>query len=440
MFSFADVWEKAKKDHIYGDTSTFNVAAAQWIDAAAADKLDGDTAYFSCPSSFHCDMFLRYKDQVELALEKVLGFRVDISVSSPEETPVPLYKENKTPDVSASSSILDTYTFSNFVVGEGNRLAAAASGAVAKDPGGPYNPLFIYGDSGLGKTHLMCSIGNFIRKNNPSMSVLYVRGEDFTNELVEAIGNDKTVEFRNKYRMSDVLLVDDVQFIGGKRATEEEMFHTFNSLYNAKKQIVLTSDRPPKEIPTLEERLRTRFECGLIIDVTKPDYETRCAIIRQKAAECGIELPQNIIDLLSKELKDNVRQLEGAVKKIKAGHTLMGKPLTLELALDVLRDISSSMEPIDVRIDKIIQRAAEIFKVTVADIKGSKRTGEVARARQAAMYAISELTDLSLPTIGSYFDKKHTTVMYSIKTVREEMKEDSNYKMIISSFIKDCQP
>ncbi len=439
MFSFADVWNKAKREYIFGDNSTISVAAAQWIDSATALRLEGDTAYFSCPSSFQCDMFLRYKEQILSGLERSLGFRVDINVTSPEEAPVKLYKENTVSKVSLTSSLLDTYTFSNFVVGEGNRLAHAAGVAVSKDPGASYNPLFIYGESGLGKTHLMCAIGNRIKKQNPNANVVYVKGEDFTNELIEAIGNEKTVDFRNKYRQADVFLVDDVQFIGGKRSTEEEMFHTFNTLYNARKQIVLTSDRPPKEIPTLEDRLRTRFESGLIIDVTKPDYETRCAIIKQKAAENNIELPQEIIDCLSKALKDNVRQLEGAVKKIKAGHTLMGKPLNLELASDVLHDISSSMEPVETRVEKIIARAAEIFKVTSEEIKSSKKTNEISEARQAAMYVVSELTDLSLPTIGAFFNRKHTTVMYSIKKVREDMDNDSNYKMKISSYIKDCQ-
>ncbi len=439
MFSFADVWAKAKREYIFGDNSTISVAAAQWIDCATALRLEGDTAYFSCPSSFQCDMFLRYKEQILSGLEHSLGFRVDINVTSPEEAPVQLYKENRVPEISLTSSLLDTYTFSNFVVGEGNRIAHAFSLAVAKDPGAMYNPLFIYGDSGLGKTHLMCAIGNKIKKHNPGANVVYVKGEDFTNELIEAIGNEKTIEFRNKYRQADIFLVDDIQFIGGKRSTEEEMFHTFNTLHNARKQIVLTSDRPPKEIPTLEDRLRTRFESGLIIDVTKPDYETRCAIIKQKAAENNIELPQEIIDCLSKALKDNVRQLEGAVKKIKAAHTLMGKPLNLELASDVLHDISSSMEPVEKRVEKIIERAAEIFHVKTEEIKSSKRTNEVSKARHAAIYAISELTDLSLATIGTFFNRNHSTVINSIKSVRGDMENDSNYKTKISSYIKDCQ-
>lgn len=439
MFSFADVWAKAKRDYIFGDNSTISVAAAQWIDCATALRLEGDTAYFSCPSSFQCDMFLRYKEQVLSGLERALGFRVDITVTSPEEAPVKLYKENSVSPAPFTVSLLDTYTFSNFVVGEGNRVAHAISDAVSKEPGTAYNPLFIYGDSGLGKTHLMCAIGNRIRKHNPNANIVYVKGEEFTNELIEAIGKEKTIEFRNKYRQADVFLVDDVQFIGGKRSTEEEMFHTFNSLYNARKQIVLTSDRPPKEIPTLEDRLRTRFENGPIIEVTKPDYETRCAIIKQKAAENNIELPQEIIDCLSKALKDNVRQLEGAVKKIKAGHTLMGKPLNLQLASDVLHDISSSMEPIEKRVERIIARSAEIHHVKPEDITSPKRTNEISKARNAAIYAVNELTNLSLPTIGSFFNRNHSTVINSLKSVRADMENDSNYKLKISSFIKDCQ-
>ncbi|MEG2144771.1 MAG: chromosomal replication initiator protein DnaA, partial [Oscillospiraceae bacterium] len=333
-----------------------------------------------------------------------------------------------------------SYTFDNFIVGSSNKFAHAASLAVAEAPAAAYNPLFIHGGSGLGKTHLLCAICNEIEKNNPASNILYVKSEGFTNELIDSLSKNKMAEFRDKYRPVDVLLMDDIQFIGGKDSTQEEFFHTFNTLYEAGKQIVVTSDRPPKEIKTLEDRLRTRFESGLIADIQPPDYETRVAIIKRKAELLELELSPDVIDYIASKLKTNIRQLEGTVKKIKANKLLAGMTPTIVSAQNAIRDILNDSQPISVVIERIIAEVARFYEVSPSDVKSNKRAAQISLARQASMYIIREITGISMASIGDEFGgRDHSTVVYALKQVDNMLSVNPHFKNTVDDIIKNVK-
>lgn len=320
------------------------------------------------------------------------------------------------------------YTFDTFVVGNSNRFAHAACLAVAELPAKAYNPLFIYGGVGLGKTHLMHAIGQYTLKNNKSKKVSYASSEQFTNELINAIRYDKTVEFRNKYRSMDILLVDDIQFLAGKESTQEEFFHTFNTLYEANKQIIISSDRPPKDIPTLEDRLRSRFEWGLITDIQPPDLETRIAILRKKAQQEDLSIPDECIYFIADNIQSNIRELEGALIRVIAYATLNREKITAELTAEVLKDMLPTKKPKQITTALIQEVVASYFNIRVEDFKAKKRTRLVAFPRQIAMYLVRELTDLSLPKIGEAFGgRDHTTVIHACDKITEELQH--NYEL-----------
>ena len=330
------------------------------------------------------------------------------------------------------------YSFENFIVGSSNKFAHAASQAVASKPAGYYNPLFIYGGSGLGKTHLLYAICNEIRKNMPSIKIIYTKGEYIANELIESIGTGTTSEFRAKYRQVDVLLVDDIQFIAGKVSTQEEFFHTFDALHQANKQIVLTSDRPPKEIATLEERLRTRFEMGLLADIQPPDLETRIAIVRRKAQLLDLQISDSIAEYIASQLKNNVRQLEGAVKRMRAQYLLGGEQPSMLTAQNAIRDIKNDSQPVPVTVERIINEVARTFNVSPEDIRSSKRTAQISRARQVAIYVVRDITGLPMKAIGNEFGTRdHSTVVYAIQKVESSMEKDSSYRGMIKDIIKN---
>ena len=311
---------------------------------------------------------------------------------------------------------------------------------MAANPAGAYNPLFIYGNSGLGKTHLLYAICNDLKRSHPEMTTLYIKGDDFTNELIDAIQHGTTSTFHQKYRKTDVLLVDDIQFIAGKDSTQEEFFHTFNSLYEAKKQIVLTSDRPPKEIQTLEDRLRTRFEWGLIADIQPPDFETRIAIIKRKAEALDLELPGDVCEYIATRLKTNIRQLEGAVKKMKANWLLNGDAPTMANAQTAISDILNNDQPPPLTVEKIIEEVGRTFEVSPDDIRSSKRSANISNARQIAVYVVREITQLSMTTIGEEFGgRDHSTVVYAVQQVEKNMKKDSKTKAMVEDIIKNIR-
>ena len=332
--------------------------------------------------------------------------------------------EQRTQNKASVPSAFREYTFENFVIGSSNRFAHAAALAVADAPVNSYNPLFIYGPSGVGKTHLLYAITNRITKNYPDYRVIYVSGEEFTNQLIDAIHRNITPEFREKYRKADVLLIDDIHFIAGKDSTQEEFFHTFNELYKNNKQIILTSDRPPKDIKTLENRLRTRFDSGLTADIQLPDLELRAAIIKMKAEAVGVDIPDDVVNYIAENINDSVRNLEGAVNKIGALNKLSGQNISLDLAVRCISDKMVGSEPVNVTIDKILHTVSSHYNITVEDMKSRKRISSIASARHVAVYIIKKMTDRSLPAIGREFNRDHTTIINSIDTVEKRLASD----------------
>ena len=417
-----------------------------WIKDIVCEKFDHTGAVLAVPTDFRKQIVeAKYFDFLSGAFKEVLGFPVELSIVSEESARTTASDTEAAPssdmmDISGISVGEYDYTFSTFIVGASNKFAHAASLAVATNPASSYNPLFIYGGSGLGKTHLLNAICAEISQSQPDFKIIYVKGEDFTNELITAIKTERTKNFHDKYRQADVLLVDDIQFISGKEMTQEEFFHTFNTLYEANKQIVLTSDRPPKEIKTLEDRLRTRFESGLIADVQPPDYETRVAILRRKAELLDINLPDDVTEYIANRLKTNIRQLEGTVKKIKAFKLLANSPPSISIAQNAIRDILNDSQPISVTVDRIINEVSRSFEVPVQNIRSMDRTAPVSAARQAAMYIIREVTHLSMSAIGEEFSgRDHSTVVYTINQTAKIMKSNPHFKNTIQDIIKNVR-
>ena len=444
MDSFEELFSVVKE---YCKTQMTEVAYKIWIKDIEAVSFDNDTVVLGVNSEFKKNIVTeKYKALLSKVFEQTLGFPVEIVIQvvedDPEKPPEPVPEVQGVKDI---SPLLDSgdydYTFDTFIVGSSNKFAHAAALAVATHDTRNYNPLFIYGDSGLGKTHLLFAIMNEVKNRKPDALVVYVKGEQFTNELIAAIGHQATPEFREKYRKADYLLVDDIQFIAGRDSTQEEFFHTFNTLYESGKQIVLTSDRPPKEIKTLEDRLRTRFEMGLMADIQPADFETRIAIIQRKAELLHIDMPLEVEEYIANNLKSNIRQLEGAVKKIKANSLIYeNKPITILMAQNSIRDILNDSQPVPVTIGKIITEVARTFNVSEQDIKSNKRAANISRARQVAMYVIKDITQMSMAAIGDEFGgRDHSTVVYAISQTEKAMKTDSRLRETIEDITKNVR-
>ncbi|GAA0092407.1 chromosomal replication initiator protein DnaA [Paraclostridium bifermentans] len=332
------------------------------------------------------------------------------------------------------------YTFDTFVIGNSNRFAHAACVAVAEAPARAYNPLFLYGGVGLGKTHLMHAIGHHIMEQKKDPKVVYVSSEKFTNELINSIKDDRNEEFRNKYRNVDVLLIDDIQFIAGKERTQEEFFHTFNSLHEANKQIIISSDRPPKEIPTLEDRLRSRFEMGLITDIQAPDFETRMAILRKKAQMEDIDVPNEVTVYIAKNIKSNIRELEGALTRVVAYSSLTNRTISFELASEALKDIITTSKHEEITVNRIKEKVSAVFSLKMEDFNSKKRTRSISYPRQVAMYLSRELTDLSLPKIGEEFGgRDHTTVIHAHDKISKDIENNEDFKEKVNKIILDLK-
>jgi len=412
-----------------------SVSFSTWIEPIVPVSYDNNCVVLEVPSEFNLGIIKsRYKDLIQNAFRIVTHKNLEIELclkSSDNASPV---KKNTTNEETQVSSILNPkYTFSTFVKGNGNQLAHAAALAVAEAPAAAYNPLFIYGGVGLGKTHLMHAIGHYVLENNSNMKVLYTSSEKFTNELINAIRDDKNEEFRNKYRNIDVLLIDDIQFIGGKDRTQEEFFHTFNALYEANKQIVISSDKPPKEILTLEERLRSRFEWGLLADIQAPDTETRIAILRKKSELEKYDIPDNVLEYIANNIESNIRELEGALNRVIAYASLTGAPITLELAQDCLKQIIEGYSTANIDHNTIMKVVCRYYDVTPEQLKSKKRSREIAFPRQVAMFLCRELTGMSLPRIGQVFGgRDHTTVMHACDKIQTEMDTNSEVRRAIS--------
>ena len=346
----------------------------------------------------------------------------------------------KVKDKLAASTLNQKYTFDNFVVGSTNNFAYAASLAVAQDPSEVYNPLFIYGGVGLGKTHLLNAIGNYITRMRPNFNVLLMSSEAITNELIDAIAKKRTGELRAKLRSADVLMVDDIQFFSKTKSSQEEFFHTFNDLHAAKKQIIISSDRPPKEIPEIEDRLRTRFEWGLIVDIQKPDFETRVAILKQKAEEEGIEVPYEVLEYIAQHVNSNIRELEGGLTSLHAHSRLMGTPITLELARSALSHLVKTHEPRKVTAELIIEVVSHRYGFSPEELTGKRRSREIAMPRQIAMYICREMTGMSTTAIGRAFGgRDHTTVMHGCDKIAESIGDDYSLKRTVEELIKTVE-
>ncbi len=376
----------------------------------------------------------RYLPLLEEGFKAVLGFPVEVRLSVPAPEPEADTLQFELPPGGAYS-----FTFENFIHGPSNQFAFAAAKAVADNPSGAYNPLFIYGPSGLGKTHLLNAIKIQIQQNHPDYKIVYVDCESFTNETITAIRTATTELFRQKYREADVLLIDDIQFIAGKEATQDEFFHTFNTLHNAGKQIVLACDRPAKEIKSLEERLRTRFEWGLTADIQPPDLETRVAIVRRKAELLHLELPDAVADYIAEHLKQNIRQLEGAVKKINAYYMLENISPSIGVASHAIKDVLNDTQPIPVTVEKIINEVSRTYGVLPADIRGKKRNANVSAARQMAMYIIREVTGMSMEKIGAEFGRDHSTVVYSLSAMEKSIEKDRHLRETVEDITNNVK-
>lgn len=331
------------------------------------------------------------------------------------------------------------YTFDNFIVGNSNKFAHAACIAVANHPATDYNPLFIYGPSGLGKTHLLYAITNEFKRKRPDIKVIYIKGEDFTNQMIECMAHRTMNEFRDKYRSCDILMIDDIQFIAGKISTQEEFFHTFNALHEDGKQIILTSDKPPRDIQTLEDRLKTRFEWGLIADIQPPDPELRVAIIKKKADQIGIKISDEVLEFLAENLRSNIRQIEGAVRKLSAMSFVYGKVITMETARGCIDELLGGAEPVNVTVDKIFTAVYKKYGIKKEDIIGERRTKDIAQARHIAIYLIREITDMSFPGIGKILNRNHTTIISSIDTVEKKIISQQSFSMEIDELIKSIK-
>ena len=432
MNSAADIWSRVLTLMEADMTAT---TIHTWFDDTVAVSLEGDRFVLYTPSDFKRDIIVsRYLPPIQKALHEL--FSADFQVEVLGEGELDRFQNKGRPKDDSFLPGTEEYTFERFVVGSSNKFAHAAARAVADHPAQNYNPLFIYGESGLGKTHLLYAIAHKIHATRPDFRVVYIKGDAFTNELIQAIREGRNQEFREKFRSADVFLMDDVQFIAGKDSTMEEMFHTFNTLYENQKQIVFTADRPPKEMLKLEDRLKTRFEWGLIADIQPPDYETRMAIIKNKAIRMGVELPEAVLQYIAENITANVRQIEGTVNKIMALRDLEGSNIDAATVTRAVRDMFKDKTDIMPTADVIIEEVCNFYNIENSALRGQGRTKDTALARQVAIYLIREMTNLSLKEIGKEFENRdHTTVLHSIERI-EKLKKTTPE---ISEVIKDIR-
>lgn len=436
MENISDLWNSTLKEL---EKKVSKPSYETWLKSTKAYSLKKDVLTITAPNEFARDWLeSHYSDLISETIIHLMGAELTIRFIIPqsqteEEFDYPPVQKNKTmhgePNHFPKSMLNPKYIFDTFVIGSGNRFAHAASLAVAEAPAKAYNPLFIYGGVGLGKTHLMHAIGHYVIEHNPNAKVVYLSSEKFTNEFINSIRDNKAVDFRNKYRNVDVLLIDDIQFLAGKEQTQEEFFHTFNALHEESKQIVISSDRPPKEIPTLEDRLRSRFEWGLITDITPPDLETRIAILRKKAKAEGLDIPNEVMLYIANQIDSNIRELEGALIRVVAYSSLINKDMNADLAAEALKHIIPNSKPKIISIYEIQKAVGDVFQVKLEDFKAKKRTKSVAFPRQIAMYLSRELTDSSLPKIGEEFGgRDHTTVIHAHEKISKLLKTDTQFQ------------
>ena len=456
------VWEQIKAS--FHETLSRETVEL-WFGEVSVIAFEDDTITLCAMSEMKCNVIINnFLETIEKKFCDLFGFPVHVKVTfrgrsiysdaadeylaeeEKKQPPAPTFDDiiaSPIPDASdaqGSTSIQNhrfEYTFDNFIIGESNKFAHAACIAVAAAPATKYNPLFIYGQSGLGKTHLMYAIINELKRRNHNIRIAYIKGDDFTNQLIDSIKRNATQEFREKYRTCDVLLIDDIQFIAGKESTQEEFFHTFNSLFEENKQIILASDRPARDIKPLEDRLRNRFEWGLIADIQPPDLELRIAIIKKKAEQVNINLPDDVLMFLAENLRSNIRQIEGAIKKLGALTFLSGRKINMELAHSCISELLGGAEPTNVTVDKIFAAIFKKYNIHREDILGTRRTKDVAFARHVSVYLIRSITDMSYPNIGKIFNRDHASVMSSYKVIEKRLEEDNMFELELAEMRKE---
>ena len=469
LSSISDILLSLIEQKMSSSPSIFNL----WFNEFKLASLTDDKAVFTTPSAIKKNILsTKYQKLIMESLEEAIGFPLEVSVLTDDEfkNPSPSKNETASPTIapyfeaaketkpstkdeddeeekiitesisspSNKRTLLDDYTFENFVEGSSNKFAKAACYAVAKEPN-TYNPLFIYGNSGLGKTHLLYAVINHMKKNHPGINIVYKKCESFLDELIKSIRNGSTAAFKEKYRSCDVLLIDDIQFLAGKEQTQEEFFHTFSALYESDKQIILTSDRPPMEIKPLEDRLRTRFEGGLLADVQPTSFELRIAIIKQKADAMGLSVSNELVEYMAERLQNNIRQIEGVLKRIYAVYSLTSAEVTKEKIDEVISIIDPGNIPTDALIEKILSAVSKAYGVSSDEMKSKKRTDNITNARHVAIYLIKQLTELTLKEIGAIFGRDHSTVVFSVEKVGKNIKTINNYELEINRLIKEIK-
>ena len=432
-----------------------------WFGDLKVHSFENNILTFSTTSSFkHKIVVERYLEDIKEGFASQFGFESEIrviflgdpvsaeqiikqvtgqpsGVESAESAPETVQKEKPKESHSSAENYKFEYTFDNFIVGGSNQFAHAACQAVAARPAADYNPLFIYGPSGIGKTHLMNAVVREIKEKNPGVRVMFVKGDALTNQMIESLAKHEMQEFRERFRNCDLLLIDDIQFIAGKPSTQEEFFHTFNTLYDEGKQIILSSDRPPKDIPDLQDRLVTRFEWGLIADIQPPDLELRIAIIKKKAEQVNIQIPDDVLTFLAENLRSNIRQIEGAIKKLSALSFLSGRSISMELAKGCLSELLGGAEPVNVTVEKIFAAVQERYNVSKTELTGKKRTKEIAYARHIAVFLTREITDISFPSIATIFDRDYATVHSSYEQISKKYQMDSIFHIELDDLMKE---
>lgn len=451
MNTFEEVFENVK-NYCLENNKIPEIGVKTWINALKPVNFNGSDAIFSVQTEFQKTIVLgNFGAALNEAFLNILGFNVNlvINVESDEHSeihvPTDDELEKKHAELEQSYKFANyDYTFDTFIEGRSNEFALACSKSVAKNCGtkavSEYNPLFIYGPSGMGKTHLITAIANEVRRNHINFNVVYVTSEVFGSDLISALNTNLISDFHEKYRNADILLIDDIQFFAHKERMQEEFFHTFYKLHQEGKQIVITSDKPPKELITLEERLRTRFEGGLIADISAPDYETRLAIINRKSELLDLKMPSEVAEFMANRLKSNIRQLEGAVLKLKALNHLAGSPITISMAQSVIRDVLTDDQPIPITVEKIISEVSTVYGVSPDDLRSNKRSSQISIARKVAIYVVREITQMPLASIGTEFGgRDHSTIVYSVNSVADGIKKDSNLNNLVSDIIKNIK-
>ena len=452
MNSFEEVFASVKK-YCLENGKIPEIGLTTWIEPLIPVSFNGSDAVFRVETEFQKNIVLTsYNEILRDAFASLYGFKVNIIIevetNEPEKPNIPTDSELeiKHQELEQSYKFANyDYTFDTFIEGRSNEFALACSKSVAKNCGEKavpdYNPLFIYGPSGMGKTHLITAIANEVRKNHPNFNIVYVTSETFGSELINALNNTGVIDdFHEKYRNADILLIDDIQFFSGKERMQEEFFHTFYKLHQEGKQIVITSDKPPKELLTLEERLRTRFEGGLIADISAPDYETRLAIINRKSELLELKMPSEVAEFMANRLKSNIRQLEGAVVRLKALNHFAGSPITISMAQSVIRDVVTDEQPIPITVEKIISEVSTVYGVSPEDLRSNKRSAQISIARKVAIYVVREITQMPLASIGTEFGgRDHSTIVYSVTSISEAMEKDPNLKNLVQDIIKNIK-